>query len=49
MAANEGGPKPAYSLRFQSDVGTLADAEVSELRAACISEVEQKTNAKLRE
>jgi phenylalanyl-tRNA synthetase beta chain len=47
--ANEGVRSLAYSLRFQSDVGTLTDAEVSELRAACISEVEQKTNAKLRE
>ena len=47
--ANEAVRSLAYSLRFQSDEGTLTDAEISELRSVCISEVEQKTNAKLRE
>ena len=48
-AVSEGFRSLAYSLRFQSDEGTLTDTEVSELRAACITEVEKKTNAKLRE
>ena len=48
-AVSEGVRSLAYSLRFQSDEGTLTDTEVSELRAACIAEVEKKTNAKLRE
>ena len=45
----EGVRSLAYSLRFQSSEGTLTDNEVSKLRAACISEVEKKTDAKLRE
>ena len=39
----------AYNLRFQSNDGTLTDGEVSELRAACIEEVQKKTDARLRE
>ena len=46
---SEGVRSLAYSLRFQSSEGTLTDNEVSELRAACINEVEKKTDAKLRE
>ena len=45
----EGVRSLAYSLRFQSSEGTLTDNQVSKLRAACISEVEKKTDAKLRE
>jgi phenylalanyl-tRNA synthetase beta chain len=46
---NEGVRSLAYSLRFQSNGGTLTDGELSKLRAACIGEVEKKTDARLRE
>ena len=44
----EGSRSLAYRLRFQAPDRTLTDAEVAELRQACIDAVSKKTGATLR-